>query len=136
LVRVDQLPAGVVPERIQSRRIAGWRKPPHTIYVGRPTMWGNRWKVGTWSNTLGRNVATVEEAIALYGEVGWPEGHMRGWLRENLAGRNLMCWCRLCDVHAAGKRLGVVCSDCAPCHADWLLNVVNPGAINRCEIAS
>ena len=30
---------------------------------GRPTLWGNRYKIGTWSNTLGREVQTIEEAV-------------------------------------------------------------------------
>ena len=29
------------PKRIQRRRTRGWRKPEGTIYVGRPSVWGN-----------------------------------------------------------------------------------------------
>ncbi len=29
------------PQRIQRQRIAGWRMPDNTVYVGRPTQWGN-----------------------------------------------------------------------------------------------
>ena len=29
------------PKRIQRRRTKGWRMPPNTVYVGRPTRWGN-----------------------------------------------------------------------------------------------
>jgi len=31
--------------RIQRRRTPGWRMRPNTIYVGRPTVFGNPWKV-------------------------------------------------------------------------------------------
>lgn len=34
-----------MPERIQLRRIKGWRKPEGVINVGRPTRWGNPWGV-------------------------------------------------------------------------------------------
>lgn len=30
-----------MPKRIQRRRTAGWRMPENTVYVGRPTRWGN-----------------------------------------------------------------------------------------------
>ena len=30
-----------MPQRIQLRRTAGWRKPPGAVVVARPTRWGN-----------------------------------------------------------------------------------------------
>lgn len=99
---------GLMPERIQRLRTKGWRMPDG-VYVGRPTMWGNRWVVGVWSNTLGRPVATVEECVELYRLHMWPEAHHRAWVRENLRGKNLICWCRLDR----------------PCHADVLLELAN-----------
>ena len=97
------------PKRIQRRRTKGWKMPDGAVYVGRPTMWGNRWQVGTWSNTLGREVATVDEAVDLYRRLVWVEPHMIGWVRENLRGRDLACWCPLDH----------------PCHADVLLEIAN-----------
>jgi hypothetical protein len=45
---------------------------------------------------------------------------------EDIRGRNLACWCRLCDAHAAkGLPLGVTCADCDPCHAHVLLEIAN-----------
>lgn len=44
---------------------------------------------------------------------------------EALRGRDLACWCRLCDRHADGLPLGETCPDCAPCHADVLLEIAN-----------
>ncbi len=99
-----------MPKRIQRKRTKGWRMPEDAIYVGRPTMWGNRWKIGVRSNTLGRNVETVEEAVHLYRTLAWPEAHHRAWIRENLRGRDLVCWCALDQ----------------PCHADVLLELANP----------
>jgi Domain of unknown function (DUF4326) len=36
----------VKPNRIQLRRIKGWRMPPNTKKVDRSTKWGNEFKVG------------------------------------------------------------------------------------------
>ena len=32
-------------QRIQRRRTKGWRMPEGAIYVGRPTIWGNPYRV-------------------------------------------------------------------------------------------
>ena len=42
-----------------------------------------------------------------------------------LRGHDLACWCPLCDAHRDGLPLGVTCADCAPCHADVLLELAN-----------
>ena len=102
-------------ERIQRKRAKGWRKPPGAIIVDRTTMWGNRWKIGTWSNTLGRPVATLQEAVDLYRLLMWPEEHHRAWVRERLRGHDLVCWCPL--TLPDGSR--------CPCHADVLLELAN-----------
>lgn len=101
--------ASDAPKRIQRKRTKGWRMPERAVYVGRPTMWGNRWRIGVHSNLLGRNVKTVEEAVALYRRLAWPEPHHHAWIRENLRGKDLVCWCRLDR----------------PCHADVLLEIAN-----------
>jgi hypothetical protein len=45
---------------------------------------------------------------------------------EELRGKNLACWCRLCARHAeTGLPAGTDCPDCAPCHADVLLAIAN-----------
>lgn len=31
--------------RVQRRRTKGWRMPPGAVYVGRPTVWGNPYRV-------------------------------------------------------------------------------------------
>lgn len=100
------------PIRIQRRRTKGWKMPENAVYVGRPTRWGNPYEIGTWSNKLGRPVQTIEEAVQLYRDVIWaaPDApHLTGWVRENLRGKSLACWC------AIGH----------PCHADVLLEIAN-----------
>lgn len=107
----------IIPVRIQLRRTGGWSMQ-FTSYalnglpavkVDRTTMWGNRWMVGTRSNSLGRDIETIEEAVDVYRRVMFAEPHMVGWARERLRGKNLACWCRL-D---------------ARCHADVLLEIAN-----------
>jgi len=85
-------------ERVQLRRARGWRKPEHTIIVSRPSRWGNPYPVRVY----GRN-----QALRLYAEHLRQHPHVCSAIREELAGRNLACWCRLDE----------------PCHADLLLCV-------------
>ena len=87
--------------RVQRIRTRGWRMPPNTIYVGRPTRWGNPFKIGAHGSRA--------EVVIKY----------RAWLMQELAIRpdflaplrekNLACFCRL-DV---------------TCHADILLELAN-----------
>ena len=99
-------------QRIQRRRTKGWRMPSGAVYVGRPSVWGNRWTVGVWSKTLGRNIETVEEVLLIYRKFqieGDENAGYRAYVRERLAGKDLACWCPLDK----------------PCHADVLLEIAN-----------
>lgn len=90
-----------MPERIQRRRMKGWRMPPNTLSVTRPGRWGNPYSV----EEHGR-----EEAIRLF-RVRLVElcPDMAARARRELRGLNLACWCPI------GQ----------PCHADVLLEVAN-----------
>ena len=68
--------------------------PANTVYVGRPTQWGNPYKTGNRAAD-----------VRMY----------RIWLAfrallelEDLRGKNLACWCPLTE----------------PCHADVLIEIV------------
>lgn len=92
-----------MPERIQRKRTKGWRMPPNTVYVGRPTMWGNNAPKSDRENrayTVAWFRRWVEE------EASWA---WKGRARIELGGKNLACWCRPDQ----------------PCHADVLLEFVN-----------
>lgn len=95
------------PRRVQRERTPGWTTPPNTVYVGRPSRWGNPYAIGY-------DAATAEAATIKYATwLGSPAGaDVREAAIKALAGRNLMCWCPLG----------------APCHADILLRLVNPAA--------
>ncbi len=76
--------------------------PPDAVYVGRPSKWGNHFKIGS--------DGTREEVIKKYRE--WLESLDRpalNTLREQLYGKDLVCWCSP-----------------LPCHADILLELANP----------
>lgn len=107
------------PRRVQRRRTAGWTMPPGAVYVGRPTRWGNPWKVGStswtidpggWINREAHEPLTAAEAVEVYRNAmswepsGWPD-----IIRRELAGKDLACWCPLDQ----------------PCHADVLLEIAN-----------
>lgn len=102
------------PHRIQRQRTAGWRKPKNTVNVTRPGPWGNY--AGSTREAFERDLATMSNADrAFYCDKA-----------EELRGKNLMCWCRLCDRHRrTGKPFNVDCSECAPCHADALGELAN-----------
>jgi hypothetical protein len=110
-------------KRIQRQRTKGWRMPPNTVYVGRPTVWGNPFSVDKYgrdraleyfhSYLSGEMVpADAEPDLRraekrLYGEAPatlYP-GEIAALL---LRGKNLACWCPLDE----------------PCHADALLAFV------------
>lgn len=92
-----------MPQRVQRRRAQGWRMPANTVYVGRPSRWGNPYSVS--------GETTTARAVALYREdLRRALGHdeVRRGL-EALRGKNLACWCPLDQ----------------PCHADVLLELAN-----------
>ena len=99
----------MMPQRVQRKRVKGWRMPLNCTYVGRPTAWGNPF--GTRATDL-ITVGTAEQAVEDYRNMILRESKVMGgppnYLRA-LRGRNLACWCSLS----------------APCHADVLLELAN-----------
>ena len=75
--------------------------PPDAVYVGRPSKWGNPYKIGQDGNR--------EEVITKYRTyiINSKEYHS-GELRQKLGGKDLVCWCAP-----------------LPCHADVLLELAN-----------
>jgi len=86
--------------RIQRRRSKGWTMPENAVYVGRPTKYGNPFKIGP--------DGTRSDVLAKY----------EAWLREKISsdpnfldplkGKDLACWCPLT----------------LPCHADIILKIL------------
>jgi hypothetical protein len=127
------------PVRIQLRRVKGWRMPPNTVSVARPTKWGNPFRIGEPSPKTGEPMSAAE-AVAWYRMGLWSS--RRAWTGQTgnifrpemaevydaweartphltytgielrvhkLRGKNLACWCPLDQ----------------PCHADVLLEMAN-----------
>ena len=95
-----------MPERIQRKRMRGWTMPANTVYVGRPSKWGNQFRV-----TEDRSREQTLWAYEVWLRVCAP-AEFKAAVRKELAGKNLACWCPL------NKR----------CHADLLLNLANESA--------
>lgn len=100
-----------MPERVWRRRTAGWRKPAGVVDVTRPTRWCNPYRVGrSWRGY--RAATDPAEAVTLYRDLVASSPTFQALVRAELAGRDLMCWCR------PGQ----------PCHADVLLSLANGGS--------
>jgi hypothetical protein len=120
------------PIRIQRKRTKGWRMPDNTIYVGRPTRWGNPFPThelprdGHGDIIYGElvQVRTAAQAVKLFADMLVPYRHHgkrselgdfylstcnMETIKYELAGKNLCCWCPLDQ----------------PCHADVLLEIAN-----------
>jgi hypothetical protein len=118
------------PTRIQRRRTKGWRAPAGAAYVGRPTRFGNPFRlveaphggyvvvhdngagVGTFATAFeARRYAT--EAFRVW--INQPEQEeTRRLFRALLHGRDLTCWC---PPPAVGQP--------DHCHAAVLLEIAN-----------
>jgi len=130
-------------ERIQRKRSKGWKSPPNTVYVGRPTVWGNPfyvrqkafriddvWEVRCYEELLSEfsNKKDAQaEAVRLFekwfsteiADIGTELHNFRnkyGWKGFSLA----------CAVNMLrGKNLSCWCGADEPCHADVLLRLAN-----------
>lgn len=117
------------PQRIQRKRTPDWRMPSNSVYVGRPSKWGNIIRIPNnpresvaWFRLWLRNMITPEQytnlwlngalAIRSPGNVSlqeYYESRRRRLLADlhELRGKNLVDWCPLDQ----------------PCHADVLLRI-------------
>ncbi len=106
-----------MPERVQRKRTKGWKMPPNTIYVGRPTKFGNPFKgehakdsfeqlyIQIIEDFQNQKTLSFDKYCATYRGTGAP----RFDRIHELKGKNLACWCALDK----------------PCHADILLKLAN-----------
>jgi hypothetical protein len=91
-----------MPERIQLRRTKGWRMPENTVKVDRSTRYGNDFVMA--------HEGTRDIAIASFRQQAEAQMKELPEFYAPLRGKNLACWCPLDK----------------PCHADVLLELVNP----------
>ncbi|MDP9166652.1 MAG: DUF4326 domain-containing protein [Actinomycetota bacterium] len=129
------------PVRIQRKRTRGWKMPEGAVYVGRPSRWGNPFRVYHGHTLIGPSWVVAraswshlpaEQCLACYVTSSAGQGpedlvsayrtlmtvrlrdepeRLNDWLAP-LCARNLACWCPLDQ----------------PCHADVLLDLANRSA--------
>jgi hypothetical protein len=87
------------------RRTKGWRKPENVVYVGRPTRWGNPYRV----EELGRPEAMRRFRKLLADKARGAKTEFPVPDVAELKGKDLACWCRPDQE----------------CHADILLEIAN-----------
>ncbi len=130
------------PTRIQRRRTKGWKMPPNTVYVGRPTKWGNPFRVfgqneylycdashrrkilSPWvifdpDQDIDNNPVTPAMAVDHYWR--W----VLGGFADNVIVRP--CLFTLDDIRRelGGRDLACWCPPPEPCHIDVLLEIAN-----------
>ena len=104
------------PRRYQRKRSVSTDIPLDAIYVGRPTRWGNPYKIGEpfpdGSGKITRELAVVLYQMELKEALGYDSGTIDIDVVAAVAelrGKDLVCWCPLDR----------------PCHADVLLELAN-----------
>lgn len=89
-----------MPERLQLRRVKGWRLPPGAVSVARPTRWGNPFAIGTelrfpFDEVYGPVVRDREHAVEIFTGYARITSGYAFLARRELAGKDLACWCPL-----------------------------------------
>ena len=110
-----------MPKRIQRKRSKGWRMPENTVYVGRPSRWGNWFPFYEFIQDGGDLYSAREKVRDLFEDnleemindgdclpVNGEDLTIEEWLAP-LRGKDLACWCPIDH----------------PCHADVLLRLAN-----------
>lgn len=100
------------PIRVTLSRTKGWKKPPNTVLVSRPSIWGNPFTVEKdhpWKNEAWAGLQYSFWIDRLEEFPGKPAPPTEEEIRAALRGKNLACWCK----------------PGAPCHADVLLEIAN-----------
>jgi len=129
------------PKRIQRKRTKGWKTPEDSVYVGRPSKWGNPLRIegdmiyidASYRRTVLSPwvylcEGTIEEAVELYkliviNRISRHNKHFR-------TPQDIEYWAhqfmnREPEHELAGKDLVCWCAPDQPCHADVLLKIAN-----------
>ena len=131
------------PIRIQRQRTKGWRMPENTVYVGRPTKWGNPYPVvRAYKNKRGESWWVLKQCL-LGGEgspVFWGVDDVKNMCETALEARirAVEMFRELIEQNIIknfsierirnelrGKNLACFCPLDHPCHADVLLEMAN-----------
>lgn len=142
-----------MPRRIQRKRTKGWRMPEGTVYVGRPTIFGNPYRAyrceccGCW-DVIDDNGVTylVEHSEVRADRRTWPTRQQAVRKAVYLYADDLTYWFggrmkydppfREAVESLRGKDLACWCPLAQPCHADVLLELANAADIAKEPAAS
>jgi hypothetical protein len=105
--------------------------PDNTVYVGRPTKWGNPYKAGgTFEHQTGGKPWPVYDhrhAVELFRQLLDRTPNLVTEIRDELKGKNIACWCppgqschadlllKLANERPAPPPLEARCPDCSIC---------------------
>ena len=77
-----------VPQRVQLSRRKGWRLPPNTVNVARPTKWGNPYRVQRAGRDVPLRYAVVDRQawiVVHHDKWGNPKGKYGGFASKDAA---------------------------------------------------
>lgn len=77
-----------MPSRLQQKRTKGWRKPPNTVVVSRPSKWGN-----PFSTDAKPDRAAVVNLFRAWIKGDDPKAVALRAQLDELRGKGLLCFC-------------------------------------------
>jgi len=105
-------------KRVQRKRTKGWKMPENAKYVGRPTKWGNPFRV----EELG-----AEEAVKRYKECILNNAMCYAYIDDETEASiqfDRFKWMAENLEQLRGLDLACFCSLSSPCHADALIELL------------
>jgi hypothetical protein len=140
----------VMSARIQLRRTAGWRKPPNTVVVSRPSTWENPYRIVKGEDLIPLGGEEVESGtggrwhVVVADEWSHQEYPVAAWETEEQARASAVEHYRYRATEAPGhfnfvlwkidalrgKNLACWCPLDQPCHADVLLELANAPVVS------
>ena len=125
------------PERVQLRRVKGWKMPPNTVSVARPSRWGNPYHVDTIRQGITQSWDWSGNTSGALWHIWAGAGSEDLPYRDLAAQVSVEMFRRLCARFAEvdpedyeawlaplrGKNLACYCPLDRPCHADVLLEL-------------
>ena len=115
-------------KRVQRKRTKGWKMPENTFYVGRPTKFGNPFRlVDGWIECYSTYRCVLNPWILWSGTSGFDAKDVVDLYEQWLTGIIKVGYLpKPPDISVlSGKDLACFCSLDKPCHADVLLKLAN-----------
>ncbi len=134
------------PKRIQRKRTKGWRMPEGAVYVGRPTLWSNPFKLEQakgwprWGGAPPWHIVGPDGRLHFAEDDGKPIIGREAASRHDrrlAAGKAVELYVEVLRIFEpeedefwtpiVGRDLACWCPLTQPCHADVLLEIANRG---------